>query len=132
MGDHAAGAPAPGGLLAALRAIGATLGETARVRGALLGVEFREEMERRKRMLVLVALAATFLHMALALLTLLVAVVFWETHRLAALGGLAALYACLGAAAILRLRRQAASSPPAFAATLGELDRDLAALGKPR
>jgi uncharacterized membrane protein YqjE len=132
MGDHAAGAPAPGGLLAALRAIGATLGETARVRGALLGVEFREEMERRKRMLVLVALAATFLHMALALLTLLVAVAFWETHRLAALGGLAALYACLGAAAILRLRLQAASSPPAFAATLGELDRDLAALGKPR
>lgn len=132
MGDHAAGAPAPGGLLAALRAIGATLGETARVRGALLGVEFREEMERRKRMLVLVALAATFLHMALALLTLLVAVAFWETHRLAALGGLAALYACLGAAAILRLRSQAASSPAAFAATLGELDRDLAALGKPR
>jgi len=132
MGDHAAGAPAPGGLLAALRAIGATLGETARVRGALLGVEFREEMERRKRMLVLVALAATFLHMALALLTLLVAVAFWETHRVAAIGGLAALYACLGAAAILRLRMQAASSPAAFAATLGELDRDLAALGKPR
>ena len=132
MGDHAAGAPAPGGLLAALRAIGATLGETVRVRGALLGVEFREEMERRKRMLVLVALAATFLHMALALLTLLVAVAFWETHRVAAIGGLAALYACLGAAAILRLRMQAASSPAAFAATLGELDRDLAALGKPR
>lgn len=132
MGDHAAGAPAPGGLLVALRAIGATLGETARVRGALLGVEFREELERRKRMLVLVALAATFLHMALALVTLLVAVAFWETHRVAAIGGLAALYACLGAAAILRLRMQAASSPAAFAATLGELDRDLAALGKPR
>jgi len=132
MGDHATGAPAPGGLLAALRAIGATLAETARVRGALLGVEFREEMERRKRMLVLVALAATFLHMALALLTLLVAAAFWETHRLAAIGGLATVYACLGAAAILRLRLQAASSPAAFAATLGELDRDLAALGKPR
>lgn len=132
MGDHAAGAPVPGGLLAALRAIGATLGETARVRGALLGVELREEIERRKQMLVLVALAAVFLHLALLVLSLLVAVAFWETHRVAAIGGLAAFYACLGTVAILRLRMQAASSPAPFAATLGELDRDLAALGKPR
>ena len=132
MGDHAAGAPAPGGLLAALRAIGATLGETARVRGALLGVELREEFERRKHVLVLVALAAIFLHMALLLLVFLVAVAFWDTYRLGAIGGMVALFLGLAAAALIRLRVCVAASPAPFAATLGELDRDLAGLSKPR
>ena len=61
--------PAAGGLLDSLRAIGATLNEIVRVRGALFGVELGEEIERRKRALILAALAAAFLHMALLLLT---------------------------------------------------------------
>jgi uncharacterized membrane protein YqjE len=124
--------PVPGGLLNALRAIGATLGETVRVRSALLGVELREELERRKGMLVLAVLAVTFLHMAMLLLTLLVAVVFWDTHRVGAVGIMAALYLAFGAAALIRLRIVVAASPAPFAATLGELDRDLADLRSPR
>lgn len=124
--------PVPGGLLGALRAMGATLGEAARVRGALLGIEIREELERRKHMLVLATLAVAFLHMAFLLLSLFVAVVFWDTHRVEAIGLMATLYLVFGAAALFRLRLAVATSPAPFAATLGELDRDLADLRSPR
>jgi uncharacterized membrane protein YqjE len=120
---------APGGLADALRTMGATLGAIARVRGALFGVELAEEIERRKRMVVLAVLAAAFLHMALLLATLFVAVVFWDTHRIAAVGGMSALYLCCGAVALARMRAAAASSPTPFAATRAEIDRDLADLG---
>jgi uncharacterized membrane protein YqjE len=124
--------PASGGLLGALRAMGATLGEAARIRSTLLGVEFREEVERRKHMLLLAALAAAFLQMALLLLAILVAVAFWDTHRVEAIGIMTALYLAFGAAALVRLRTAVARSPAPFAATLGELDKDLAVLRSAR
>lgn len=122
------GSPASDGLLDALSAIGRTLNETVRVRGALFGIELREEIERRKRMLVLAGLAAVFIHMALLLLTVLVAVLFWDTHRIGAIGAMAAAYLACGAAALIRLRVAVAKSPAPFAATLSELDQDLASL----
>ena len=124
--------PAPRGLLDALRAIGGTLNDIVRVRGALFGVELREEVERRKHMLVLAALGVAFLHMALLLLTLLVVAAFWDTHRVGAIGAMAALYLACGAGALVRLRVNAEASPAPFAATLGELDQDLAGLRPPR
>ena len=120
--------PAPAGLLDALRAVGGTLNEMVRVRGALFVVELREEVQRRKQMVVLAAIGAAFLHMALVVLTLLVAVVFWDTHRIAAVGAMTALYLGCAAAAFIRLRFEAAASPAPFAASLRELDEDLAQL----
>jgi uncharacterized membrane protein YqjE len=132
MNDRLAGTPASGGLLDALRAIGGTLNEIVRVRGALFGVELREEIQRRKHMLVLAAFAGAFLHMALLLLTLLVAVMFWETHRVGAIAAMAGAYLACGAAIVLRFRGKAAASPVPFAGTRGELDQDLAELRAPR
>jgi uncharacterized membrane protein YqjE len=123
------GSPASGGLLDALRALGGTLNEIVRVRGALFAVELREEVERRKHRLLLVAIGATCLHMALVLLTILVAAVFWDTHRIAALGAMAALYLGCGAAAFLRLRAEVAASPAPFAVSMSELGRDFAEFG---
>ncbi len=128
----AVGLPNAGGVLDALRALAATLSETVRVRGALFAVELSEEVERRKRRLVLVALGVTCLHMALVLLTLLVAAVFWDTHRIVALGAMAALYLVCGAAAFIRVRVEVAASPAAFAASLSELARDFAPFGRSR
>ena len=45
--------------------------------------------------------------------------------------GMAGLCLAFGAAALVRLRVAVATSPAPFAATLGELDRDLAALRSP-
>jgi uncharacterized membrane protein YqjE len=124
--------PAPSGLLDSLRAIGATLNEIVRVRGALFGVELGEEIERRKHALILAGLAAAFLHMALLLLTLFVVVIFWDTHRVAAIGVVAVLYLACGAGALIRYRHHRARSPVPFESTLGELERDLAELRAPR
>lgn len=123
--------PAAPGLVGALRAAGGTLLEILETRGALFAVELSEEIERRKRMLALAAFGFAFLHTALLLLTLLVAVVFWDTHRVAAIGAMTALYLGCGALALRRLTAEAEASPAPFAATLGELDRDLASLRAP-
>ena len=122
----------PRGLAEALRAMGATLGEIVRVRGALFGLEVREELQRRKQMLVLAVAGAVLLHMALLMLTLLVVAAFWDSHRLLAIGGMAALYAACGGIAVLRLRHQVATSPEPFAASRRELERDFAVMGPPR
>ena len=118
-----------GGLLEALRVVAGTLNEMVRVRGALFAVELREEVERRKHMLFLAAVGATCLHMALLVLTFLVAAAFWDTHRIAAIGAMAALYFACGAAAFTRLRFDVAASPAPFAASRSELDRDLREFG---
>ncbi len=123
---------APQGLGAALRALGVTLAETIRVRGALLGLEAREELHRRERQLMLAALAVAFLHLSLLLLAALVTVAFWDTHRLAAIGAMALLYLACGAATLAHARRTMAQSPPPFAASLQEIERDVAAWTAPR
>ena len=124
--------PPTRGLFDALRAIGGTLNEVVRVRGALFAIELAEEVERRKRLLVLAAVGAAFLHMALVLLSVLVAAVFWDTHRIAAIATMTIAYLACGTAALLRMRRESAAAPSPFAATLAELDRDLSGLRAPR
>ena len=116
------------GLVDALRVFGRTLNETLQVRGALFALELREEVDRRKTMLLLAALGAAFLHLALLLLALLVVVAFWDTHRIAATGAMAALYLACGMGALLALRAQLATSPAPFAASLDEIRHDLAEL----
>jgi uncharacterized membrane protein YqjE len=131
MGVPSSGAPAPDGPMGALRALGRTLNQVLRIRGELFAVELREEVARRGRLLVLAAVVFGFLHMALLLFTLLGVAAFWETHRLAAIASIAGVYLVLGGLAYLRIRRELATNPVPFAATLDELDRDLAELGRP-
>lgn len=128
MSAHPVGSNVAGGLLDALRAAGGTLNEIVRIRGALFAVELREEIERRKRMAILTAVGGAFLHMALAVFTLLVVAAFWDTHRIGAIGALAVLYLAFGIAAFIRLRLEVAASPVPFAASRRELDEDLAQL----
>src|SRR5689334_2232893 len=113
--------PAAPRLLEALRAFGSTLNEIVRVRGSLFALELREEVERRRQLLVLAAFGFAFLHTALLLTTSLVAVMFWDTHRVAAIGAMAIIYLACGAAAIVRLRARIAANPDPFSATIGEL-----------
>lgn len=125
MSRPASGQPAVGGLLDSLRAMGRTAREALHVRGELFAVELREELARRRDHLLLAAVAFAFLHTALLLVTLLVAVAFWDTHRVAALVAMTALYLALGIGAALRLRQAIAAGPKPFAASLAELDQDL-------
>jgi uncharacterized membrane protein YqjE len=66
---------------------------------------------------------------AFAFIGVAVIVVFWDTHRVAATLGVLAAYAAIAVAAALVTRSAWRSRPPAFAATLRELERDRAAFG---
>jgi uncharacterized membrane protein YqjE len=123
--------PGPRGLIEALRTLGGTVVETLATRGSLFAVELREELERRKRMLALGAVAFAFFHTALLLATLLVAVVFWEEHRVAAIAAMIVLYLGCGAAVLRRLIVEAEASPAPFGGTLGELEQDFASVRAP-
>lgn len=122
-----AGAQAPG-FADHLRALGATLHDIVHVRTELFALELREETARRTRMLLLAVVAGLFFALGLVLVAFLVIIFYWDTHRLAAACAVTLLYIGIGGAAFLKLRAAIESSPPAFQATVGELEKDLAAL----
>ncbi len=113
---------------ASLRALGATLVELVGTRAELAVLELREEGERRKEMLVLALAGALFLALALLLAAFFVVLLFWDSHRLAALGGVTIAYLAIAGVAFGRLRAKARASPPPFEATLRELAADVEAL----
>ncbi len=119
--------PAGTGPLDSLRALGATLLELIGTRAELAVVELREHGQRRSEELVLLLVGSLFLFLAILFASLLVVTFFWDTHRLAAVGGIALLDLGMAAFAFARLREWRRTSPPAFEATLRELaaDREL-------
>jgi uncharacterized membrane protein YqjE len=117
------------GPAASLRALGATLLELVGSRIELAVVELREEGERRKGMLVLAAVGALFMALGLLLVAGFIVLLFWDTHRLAALGVVTLVYLGIAAFCFLRLRQQQLSAPAPFEATLRELAADREMLG---
>lgn len=112
------------GLLASLRRLLATGVEILQTRIELLSVELEEEGVRLRELMLYALVALFFLGFGLLLLTLLVVVIFWDTHRLPVLVGITALYLAIGIGSALRVRRTLKTRPRLFAATLGELGKD--------
>ena len=125
-----AGTPSPG-VKEALGALGADLAALARVRLELIAVELKEASQRQKRMLQFAVVAALFLAAGLLALGVLVAVLFWDTHRVAALVAVCVAYLGVGGWAYFRLRDLAENGAPPFAATIAEFERDLEMLRGP-
>lgn len=117
--------PLGSGLPGTLRALGATLLALVGARVELIAIELQEETERARQKLVLVVLAALFLAMGLLLAAFLVVVLFWETHRMLAAGGVTSLYLGIGGWALVRLREMSRNSAPPFAITISEFANDL-------
>jgi len=63
--------------------------------------------------------------MGLLLAAFLVVVMYWETHRVLAAGGVTLLYLGIGGWALVRIREMSRNSPPPFAATMSEFANDL-------
>ena len=115
---------AHGGLLYSVKHLAASLLAAAQTRLAILATEIEEERVRLEQMLI-VALGAVFcLGMGVVLSVAFVVVYFWDTHRLAAVGGLAAAFLGVGAVLGLVLRDKAKTRPKPFAITRGELAKD--------
>jgi uncharacterized membrane protein YqjE len=129
MGDTAAeAATASGRLTASLRGLLATLVALGHDRLALASIELEEERDRLLATLAWGAAAVVLACFALAFAAVFVTVLFWDTHRLLALGGVTGM---LGAAASLawwRIRRLWAGRAGLLPATLAELEADRRAL----
>ncbi|NMG44776.1 hypothetical protein GPA22_13690 [Aromatoleum toluvorans] len=104
---------------------------TAQTRLELLAVEAQEEKLRLAALLFNILLSAVFLGFGVVFLAVFLTVLFWEGHRLLALGlGMVAL---LGAGVLTarNAAREIKRGSRLFAASLGELARDRDAL-RPR
>jgi uncharacterized membrane protein YqjE len=122
--DPTAGAARAGGLLGSVKTLVATLVAIVHTRLELLAGEVHAESLRLAQMLLLGAVAVIFLVGGVLLLTLLAIVMYWDTHRLLAIGGAAALYLALGAVFAVAARARAAAGTRLFEASLGELKKD--------
>ncbi|MEX2044452.1 MAG: phage holin family protein [Opitutus sp.] len=116
--------PAAPGLLSSVRMLCDTLVASIQDRLELLSVEVQEEKFRLIRIFIWISAAVFTAMMTLAFASLTVVYFFWESARLAALGGLTLLYATALVAIVVAFRRFLARQPKPFAATLQEIGED--------
>ena len=112
--------------------IGTTLVAMARTRLELAAVEVQEEAQRVLGYVAWALLAAFLGAGALMLAALFVIVLFWDTHRLLAVGGMTLLFALGSVLAFFKVRGDLTNRGPIMAATLAELRKDAQAVkGEP-
>ena len=113
-----------GGLFGSLRSLGQTLAALLQNRLELLSSDIEEQGWRLQQMLLLALAAGFCLAVAALLAVTFVVVVFWETHRLLAIGGLFLVFLAIGVGLALALAARARERPRMFATVLDELARD--------
>jgi uncharacterized membrane protein YqjE len=118
--------PAPVGYLASLRSLGDGLLATVQERVELFALELREEKFRVVETLIWVGAVFGVGMLAIIFGSLTLVFLFWDTARIAVLGGLAAFYFIALVGLILGLRRCLARQPTPLAATRQELVEDRA------
>lgn len=116
------------GFIESLRAVSASVLDVLRIRVELISIEWQEEQERGKEVLVFAVVAALLLALGLLVLTLFVIVLFWDSYRLPAIAIVALLYIGGGTCSLLSMRKKMRNRPPLFSATLQEFSDDLHAL----
>ncbi len=114
--------------MGALAQLAASALAMLRTRLELAAVELAEARARIKDMVVLAAVGIVLALFALLFASLFVIAWFWDTHRLAAVGGVTLFYIVVTVGIFARLRQISRNAPPPFAATLEELENDAAAL----
>ena len=117
-----------GGILENLKGVVATGLELLRTRLELLGTDVELEGQRVREIAWLHLGAAFFFGLAVLFASALVVVALWDTHRVAAVAGVALLHLAIGAVLLSKARSRARSRPRPFDATLSELERDISQL----
>lgn len=113
-----------GGLFDSLKGLAASLVAIVHTRLDLLSTDLEEERARLVSVLLMLFVALFCFAIGVVLLTILIAVVFWDSHRLLALGGLTGFFLASGVAAFWHSRRKFRAKPKLFAASLAELSKD--------
>lgn len=101
-----------------------TLISIASTRLELLANELQEERLHLTQMLLFALFALFCFGTGILLLTVFIVVLFWDDHRLAALGVLSALFFALGLLTAVLLRSKAQAKSRLFSASLAELSKD--------
>lgn len=120
--------PVRTGFLASFRALGDVLLATVSDRLELFSVELQEEKFRLIRIFLWISAGIFAGMMAVTFASLTLVYLFWESARLAVLGGLAAFYGGALVAIIIAFRRFLSRQPQPFAATLQEIKEDRACI----
>lgn len=112
------------GLMGSIRQLLSTVTSIASTRLELLANELQEERLRITQMLLFALFALFCFGIGILLLTAFIVVLFWDDHRLAALGTLSALFLALGALMAMLLRSKAQAKSRLFSSSLAELTED--------
>jgi uncharacterized membrane protein YqjE len=115
---------AAGGLFDSLKNLSGSLVGIIHTRLELLSTDIAEERAHLTTLLVVGLIALFFLGVGVVLLAILIAVAFWESHRLAALGGLTGFFLISGAGLVWLAMHKARTRPRLFEASLAELSKD--------
>jgi uncharacterized membrane protein YqjE len=116
------------GILGSLRILGDGFLSTLEDRIGLVSIELQEEKFRLIQTLFWISAIVFSAVMAITFASITLVYVFWESARLAVLGGLAAFYAVALVSVIVAFRRYLARQPEFLGATLQELRHDRACI----
>jgi len=115
---------ATGGLFESLKTLSGSVVGIVHTRLELLSTDIAEEREHLTILLLLGVVALFCLGVGVVLLAILIAVAFWESHRLAALGGLTGFFLIAGSGLAWLALHKARTKPRLFEASLAELSKD--------
>ena len=112
------------GLLGSLKSLSSLVVAIAHNRLNLLSTDLEIARERTVSVLMMVLVALFCLCFGALLLALFVVVIFWDTHRLIALGCVTGLFLLVGSIYLWRVLRALKRMPATFEASLTELAKD--------
>ena len=116
------------GLLGSLKSLSSLVVAIAHNRLNLLSTDLEIARERTVSVLMMVLVSLFCLCFGALLLALFVVVIFWDTHRLIALGSVTGLFLLIGGIYLWRVLRALKRMPATFEASLTELAKDYNAL----
>jgi uncharacterized membrane protein YqjE len=125
MADSAQGTAAQSkGLLASLGGLASTLVAIAHTRLEMLALDLEEGRDYILAQLLLGLVGLFCIGVGVVVAAILVAVVFWDTHRLLALGLVSGFFLAAGLLAFALITHKAKTKPRLFAGSLTELLKD--------
>src|SRR5690349_14275468 len=101
-----------------------------RTRLELVAVEYTEERDRVTRQVTLLLIGLGCLLFALLFASFAVIAFYWDTYRITAILCVAGVFGAAGGALLWRRAEVSTTSPVPFAATVGELEKDRAAIAR--
>ena len=119
---------APSGIVGAFRALGDGLIANVQGRIELFSLELQEEKYRLIQTFIWISAAVCTGMLALTFGSFTLVYLFWDSARLAVLGGLTLVYGGALGCICFAFRRYLARQPKPFAATLDELKEDRACI----